>query len=182
MKLCPKLMLDQMEFDGSKGTPNPTIKTAEPTGQSEYRYWLTRKWDNERPLAGFIGINPSTADEQDSDPTLSKCQSIAYKFGFGGVILVNLFAVRDQEPSIVNTRSDPVGPNNKEYLQRFAEEIDCAIAAWGNAEAEYPERVQQVKETINRDLWAVYLTEKGYPKHLSRYSKEKVNPVRYNSV
>lgn len=31
-------MLDEIEFDGSKGTPNPTVKTAEPTGQSEYRY------------------------------------------------------------------------------------------------------------------------------------------------
>jgi len=174
-------MFDQMRFDGNKGTPNPTIKTAEPTGQSEYRYWLTRKWDNEKPLAGFIGINPSTADEQESDPTLSKCQSIAYKFGFGGVILVNLFAVRDKKPSIVDNQSNPVGPNNEKYLQRFADEVDCAIAAWGNAEAEYPERVQQVKDIVNRDLWAIYLTEEGYPKHLSRYSKKKVNPVLYYS-
>jgi len=171
-----------MEFDGSKGTPNVATKTAEPTGQSEYRYWLTRKWDNDKPLLGFIGINPSTADEEDFDQTLSNCKSVAYKFGFGGVILVNLFAVRNKKPSIVDQQSDPVGPKNNEYLQRFADEVDCAVAAWGEAEADYPERVRQVQRTVGRDLWAVYLTENGYPKHLARYKKKKVDPVLYYSV
>ncbi|MDQ2052878.1 DUF1643 domain-containing protein [Natronolimnohabitans sp. A-GB9] len=174
-------MLNDMEFDGSKGTPNPTVKTAEPTGQSEYRYWLTRKWDNEKPLAGFVGINPSTADEKEPDQTLNNCKSIAYKFGFGGVVLVNLFAVRDQRPSIVKDQSDPVGPNNDEYLQRFGDEVDCAIAAWGTDGEKYPDRVQEVKEKVNRNLWAIYLTDNGCPKHLSRYEKKKVDPVIYYS-
>ena len=174
-------MLDKMGFDSSKGTPNPATKTAEPTGQSEYRYWLTRKWDDEKPLAGFVGINPSTADEKNPDQTLSNCKSIAYKFGFGGVVLVNLFAVRDKKPSIVAKQSDPVGSDNNEYLQRFADEVDCAISAWGEAEADYPERVEQVQRTIDRDLWAIYLTQEGYPKHLARYKKDEVDPVLYHS-
>lgn len=130
---------------------------------------------------GFIGINPSTADEDSFDQTLSNCKSVAHKFGFGGVVLVNLFAVRDKNPSIVDKQSDPVGPDNNEYLLRFSDEVDCAVAAWGEAEADYPKRVQQVQRTIDRNLWAIYLTGEGYPKHLARYKKGKVDPILYYS-
>jgi len=175
-------MLDNMKFDDSKGTPSNTIKNAEPRGQSEYRYWLTRTWDEDKPLVGFVGVNPSRANEQDDDRTLTHCQSVAFKFGFGGVALVNLFAVRNKHTSIIEDHPDPVGSDNDEYLQRFVDEVDCAIAAWGEAEKDYPERVQQVQRTVDRDLWAIYLTKDGYPKHLSRYSMKKVDPVLYFST
>src|ERR1035441_6224581 len=36
----------------------------------EYRYRLTRVWDESKPLAMFVMMNPSTADPNVDDPTV----------------------------------------------------------------------------------------------------------------
>lgn len=42
-----------------------------------YRYTLEIVWDDGKPLAQFIGLNPSTADEVKDDPTIRKCKQFA---------------------------------------------------------------------------------------------------------
>ena len=34
----------------------------------KYRYALWRNWDESKPYAMIIGLNPSTADENENDP------------------------------------------------------------------------------------------------------------------
>ncbi len=46
-----------------------------PCGQ--YRYSLSRVWDESKPYALFIGLNPSYADAEKDDRTLSRCISFA---------------------------------------------------------------------------------------------------------
>lgn len=44
----------------------------------QYRYWLTRIWDETiRPLP-IIMLNPSTADASIDDPTIRRCISFAH--------------------------------------------------------------------------------------------------------
>lgn len=38
-----------------------------------YRYDLWRQWDASRGYAMFVGLNPSTADEDNDDPTVRRC-------------------------------------------------------------------------------------------------------------
>ena len=38
-----------------------------------YRYALWRIWDDTLPKLLFIGLNPSTADETNDDPTMRRC-------------------------------------------------------------------------------------------------------------
>ena len=38
----------------------------------KYRYLLTRIWDNDKRMVNFIGLNPSTADQIDNDPTMRR--------------------------------------------------------------------------------------------------------------
>jgi len=64
---------------------------------STWRYSLTRKW-NALPLLGFIGLNPSTADETEDDPTIRRCIGFARDWGFGGIVMLNLFAYRSTDP------------------------------------------------------------------------------------
>jgi len=49
----------------------------------QYRYRLWREWDNSRPGLGFIMLNPSIADHQADDPTITRClrRAIAGKYG-----------------------------------------------------------------------------------------------------
>ena len=85
----------------------------------KYRYRLTRKWGYGRPC-GFIMLNPSTADALHDDPTIRRCVGFAKAWGCGALIVVNLFAVRATSPREMMRADDPVGPENKEHVQRAA--------------------------------------------------------------
>ena len=58
-----------------------------------YRYSLWRIWDESKPLIGFIGLNPSTADHREDDKTISRCIKFADSWGAGGFYMMNLFAI-----------------------------------------------------------------------------------------
>jgi hypothetical protein len=68
-----------------------------------YRYALWRIWDQTVPYAMFIGLNPSTADESNDDPTLTRCMGFAKSWGYGGVCMANLFALRSTDPTALKT-------------------------------------------------------------------------------
>src|SRR5262245_38555366 len=86
----------------------------------KYRYSLTRIWDAERPNVMFVGLNPSTADDQVDDPTVRRCIGFARKWRFGGMIIVNLFAYRSTDPNRLQEILDPVGPENDEHIAATA--------------------------------------------------------------
>jgi hypothetical protein len=60
----------------------------------KYRYWLTRTWDLSRPTIAVIGLNPSKADLQRDDNTVRKCQEFARNWGYGRLLMLNLYAYR----------------------------------------------------------------------------------------
>jgi hypothetical protein len=60
----------------------------------KYRFALRRNWDESKPYVMFIGLNPSTADEIENDPTINRCISYARSWGYGGLFMANLFAFR----------------------------------------------------------------------------------------
>jgi len=106
----------------------------DPTGR--YRYSLTRSWDASSPLAVFVMINPSTADAAVNDPTIVRCIGFAKREGFGGLIVVNAYALRSTDPA--NVRRDPgaaIGPRNDEFIRLAASDADRTggkvIVAWG---------------------------------------------------
>ncbi len=97
-----------------------------------YRYWLRRTWDPTLERCVFICLNPSTADAHHDDPTLKRCISFAKQWGYGSLLLVNLFSFRATNPRALKTASDPVGPRTDFWLRRAARETPNVIAAWGN--------------------------------------------------
>jgi len=46
--------------------------------------------------------------------------------------MVNLFAFRATRPAALVAATDPIGPENDEWLERAVAGADLAIAAWGN--------------------------------------------------
>ncbi len=99
-----------------------------------YRYWLIRRWDENHPLLCVIGLNPSTADAMQDDPTLRKVIGFAMDLGFGGVLVLNVGAYRTKDPREWKNAADPFGPENTIYhLKRYITRFRPAkiVVAWG---------------------------------------------------
>ena len=96
-----------------------------------YRYSLWRCWNPSQPYVMFVGLNPSTADEKDDDPTIRRCIGFCKSWGFGGLYMLNLFALRSTDPKLLKSHTDPVGADNNRALSMYAEASAWVIAAWG---------------------------------------------------
>lgn len=96
----------------------------------KYRYALWRIWDPSKPLVMFIGLNPSTANEAKSDPTITRVKSFARHWGYGGVYMMNLFAIVSSKPAILISDPDPLGENDI-WIDQVAAKCDMVVFAWG---------------------------------------------------
>ena len=76
----------------------PETRTAEFSPCRRYRYTLSIEWDASKERVMFIGLNPSTADETKDDPTVRRCKQFAKDWGYGAMVMTNLFAWRDTDP------------------------------------------------------------------------------------
>jgi len=142
-----------------------TISSAEFSPDRVHRYELWRTWDKSKGIAMFIGLNPSTADEIKNDPTVTRCINYAKKWGYGGMIMSNIFAYRATDPKIMKGATDPVGPDNDEWLVKSSKEASLIVAAWGN-HGEFMERGTAVMNLFDgTELHCLSLNKTGHPKH-----------------
>lgn len=128
-----------------------------------YRYSLQRVWSPNQRRVLIIGLNPSTADHQQDDPTIRRCIKFAQEWGYGELYMGNLFAYRSTDPAMLKVVEDPVGPANDEWLARLAERSDLVVAAWGN-EGAYLNRSSQVREMLG-PMSVLKLNQSGEPAH-----------------
>jgi hypothetical protein len=110
----------------------PLLQDARFSADRTYRYGLRRIWDAALPSLLMIGLNPSTADERRDDPTIRRCVGFARDWGYGTLVVANLFAYRATDPRQLRRAVDPVGPRNDYWLRRYAAAADLVVAAWGN--------------------------------------------------
>lgn len=128
-----------------------------------YRYALGRRWGDGGTVA-FVMLNPSTADATMDDPTIRRCMGFAKTWGYGGLVVANLYAYRATKPADLWKVADPIGPDNDQHLVWVAEGCDQIVAAWG-AHAK-PDRIAAVLALPGMDrLTALALTKDGQPRH-----------------
>lgn len=98
----------------------------------QYRYKLWRVWDETKPLVGFIGLNPSTADGAVDDPTIKKLIGYAFRWRYGGFYIGNLFAFRATDPKVMMKAPEPIGPLNDDSLREISDLCNGnLVAMWG---------------------------------------------------
>lgn len=128
-----------------------------------YRYCLSRTWDESLSRVLFVGLNPSTADDQRDDPTVRRCIGFAQRWGYGGLLLVNLFAYRTTDPSGLTEVDDPIGPNNDDWIANGQLKTECVVAAWGNHGRLF-KRDEAVLQSLTRPF-CLGRTMSGCPRH-----------------
>lgn len=148
-------------------------KSAELSACRNYRYALWRSWDSSKPIVMFIGLNPSTADEAQDDPTLRRCINYAQAWGFGSVCMANLFAFRSAEPNDMKRAKNPIGTENDKWLKELVAQSDLIVAAWGN-DGSFLGRSTQVRKFLP-ELHCLKLNKSGEPAH-PLYQKANLNP------
>ena len=104
-----------------------------PDFYSEYRYILGTK--GKKPLV-CIGINPSTAEPDNLDPTLASVQRIALHNGFDSFIMFNVYAQRATDPDHMEKECNPFlhEENMKAFeyiLSNCCDDTPAIWAAWG---------------------------------------------------
>lgn len=135
-----------------------------------YRYGLTRAWHRAPALVTFVMLNPSTADAAEDDPTIGRCIGFARTWGFGGISVVNLYALRSTDPKGLWAAADPVGPENDRHLSVAAALASTSeapvVAAWGaNARPDRVSHVAALFKRLGTPLHALGTTKAGQPRH-----------------
>ena len=130
-----------------------------------HRYWLVRQMTTDPGIVAFVGLNPSTADEHQDDPTVRRCVGFAREWGYGRMVMLNAYAYRSTDPRALYTAPDPVGPENARAVLNLANGADLVVVAWG-ANLLTPD-AQRIAEALSRvkDVKCFGLTKDGHPKH-----------------
>lgn len=145
-----------------------------------YRYELRRIWDDTLPRCAWIMLNPSTADHEHDDPTIRRCMAFARAWGYGAIVVRNLFALRATKPRELLTHPDPVGPENDEYLRAGVTWDDLVMCAWGTHGAirdRGPRLLERYTE-CGAVLHTFGLTQGGHPRH-PLYVPSATTPTRW---
>ena len=102
-------------------------------GDGNVRFALGKS--GKKPLV-IIGVNPSTADAYESDPTITKVEKLASAWDYDGFLMLNLYPVRESNPkNLVGEFDVGLASINSEIVGMLLKEQKPPViwAAWGNA-------------------------------------------------
>jgi len=155
---------------------------------SKYRYELHREWDKDKEKVLFIMLNPSTADGWENDLTTIRCMNFAGKWGYGGLMIGNIYPFRAKRPKDLRKWTNNCGREeykalfeNMDHVRTMADEADIIVCAWG---CNYKEGIPEWIEELDTPLHYLELCKDGKtPKHpignLSKDLVPKPIPVQY---
>ena len=125
----------------------------------------------------IIGLNPSTADETSNDPTITRCKNFARSWGYGGVLVANLFGFRATSPNELRAYQEPVGKENDAWIREIAKKAAKKVAAWGN-NGKFFNRSKIILTSLDQ-LHCIKMNKSGEPAH-PLYLKAELKPFPMN--
>lgn len=144
----------------------------------QYRYTLWRVWDTALPKVLFIGLNPSTANEDTNDPTIQSVIRIAKHNGYGGIYMMNCWAYIATDPKLLkhNPASNAWNDNMLTVIKRGCKDV---VFAWGAFKiVKQLGRDKELEEMFQRAL-AIGITADGSPMHpLFKKGTSKLEPFQ----
>jgi hypothetical protein len=152
--------------------PDGVRGAAQITDCGRYRHSLRRDWTpaGQKPRAIlFVGLNPSVADAEMSDPTCHRELTFARDWGFSLYLKGNILDWRATSPRDLPHGTDLArSPRNLEVLTGLALEADVIVMATGNV----PDRFAWIEaesriilSASGRPLMCFGLNKTGFAKH-----------------
>jgi hypothetical protein len=129
-----------------------------------YRYRLIRMWGFTLPTILWVMLNPSTADDKTNDPTIRRCIEFSKAWGFGNMLVCNLFAYRSTDPSVLKriTRAEAEGPENTGHIVNACGQVSKIVCAWGApGGAAMPDMLVPFADRLE----CLGVTKSGAPRH-----------------
>ena len=146
-----------------------------------FRYELRRVWNDDLPLLVVCMLNPSTADDEKEDMTLLALIHFATLWGYGGLLVVNLYGYRSSKPTEMFAQGQKAfGPDNDNYIKAVIEYAAAnggrMLAAWGNDGhvGGYYNYVAQLAREERVALVCLGTTNSGQPKHPMARGKHRI--------
>lgn len=145
-----------------------------------WRWLLWRQWDPRRPYANFLMLNPSTADERKLDPSCTRARNYAQAWGYGGLVVTNVFGWRATDPEAMKAEPDPVGEGNDAAILEAARAAGIVVCAWGNhgAHLDRASSVARMLREAGLVLHALKINANGAPAH-PLYLSSRLRPQRW---
>jgi hypothetical protein len=116
-------------------------------------------------------VNPSKADGEIDDHTITKLIGFSQRFRFGRFIVWNKFAFRATDIKELRTARDPIGPANDGYIEQILEQSDVHIVAWGSLGKLPPNlrsrwrQVAAIADRVGCQLMCLGTAADGHPLH-----------------
>jgi len=133
----------------------------------KYRFRLERDWSGSDDAEGvhFCLLNPSTADAEKPDNTVTRLINFAKAWGFGRMMLSNIFAWRSTDPSeLYLPERDPIGADNDGWILDAAQRCTITVVGWGN-HGDLLGRGIDVARLLGTSLHCFGVNETGHPIH-----------------
>lgn len=158
--------------------PEPNGADFSKCGKHRYKLW--RIWDEGKPMAMCIGLNPSKATVVKNDATIGILTRMLTKLGYGGFYMMNLFTIISSDPDILKDQDnlDEGGSGvNYQNMREVASKCKDVIFAWGGFK-EAKERGKKMKELFP-DALCFGKNSVGAPVHpmAMMYSGKQDNPT-----
>lgn len=162
-----------------------------------HRYSLGRRWsapipdgaDRDAPTLPahkflvVIGLNPSAADETFDDPTVTRCRVRAHAYGFGGLVMLNLFSLVSTDPRALRVSLEREGGEYHRAVLRewFASpSAGMVLAAWGSHSlaGDRARDVVRMVRQLHGPIYSLGETRSGAPRH-PLYVPYQTRPQRW---
>jgi hypothetical protein len=139
------------------------------------RFALQRMWEPTKDYVMFIGLNPSTANEETNDPTIRRVIGFAKKWGYGGVVMANCFPFVSTDP--MDLKHIGVAENDM-WLETLGATAGLVVFAWGSFQiVKERKRDLQLSEMFPEAV-ALAINSDGSPRH-PLYVPYDITPVKY---
>jgi hypothetical protein len=150
-----------------------------------FRYTLERRWNWGEPAISevlWVMLNPSTADAEADDPTITRCIGYSKAWGYSGLMVGNLYAYRATDPTALWDAAenlDVIGSENDQHLCRMAATAGIIVVAWGShADVARAENVARLLAGFS-PIYCIGKTKHGQPWH-PLYKSRDLRPILYS--